>query len=77
MWGAIRALRVQRIDHGIRSLEDAELVQYLADARLPITLCPLSNLRLQVSEACSQLSLHQQCGVGLEGPAAQHMQLQH
>lgn len=48
VWGAIRALRVQRIDHGIRSLEDAELVQYLADARLPITLCPLSNLRLQV-----------------------------
>jgi adenosine deaminase len=48
VWGAIRALRVQRIDHGIRSLEDAALVQYMADARLPITLCPLSNLRLQV-----------------------------
>jgi adenosine deaminase len=49
VWDAIRALRVQRIDHGIRSLEDAELVQYLVDTRLPITLCPLSNLHLKVS----------------------------
>jgi hypothetical protein len=49
VWGAIRVLRVQRIDHGIRSLEDAELVQYMVDTRLPITLCPLSNLRLQVN----------------------------
>ncbi|KAF6249416.1 adenosine deaminase [Scenedesmus sp. NREL 46B-D3] len=48
VWGAIRALHVQRIDHGIRSLEDPQLVRYMADTRLPITLCPLSNLHLQV-----------------------------
>jgi adenosine deaminase len=48
VWDAIRALRVERIDHGIRALEDPQLVAAMAAARLPITLCPLSNLRLQV-----------------------------
>lgn len=48
VWGAIRVLGVERVDHGIRSIEDPELVAYMADNRLPITLCPLSNLHLQV-----------------------------
>ena len=48
MWEAIRALRVERVDHGIRALEDPQLVAAMAAARLPITLCPLSNLLLQV-----------------------------
>ncbi|GBF93438.1 adenosine deaminase [Raphidocelis subcapitata] len=48
VWEAIRALRVERVDHGIRALEDPQLVAAMAAARLPITLCPLSNLRLQV-----------------------------
>lgn len=44
VWGAIRALGVERIDHGLRAVEDAALVAYLADRRLPVTSCPGSNV---------------------------------
>ncbi|HEY7247536.1 MAG TPA: adenosine deaminase [Xanthobacteraceae bacterium] len=45
---AIEALHVSRIDHGNRCLDDAALVARLAETRIPLTLCPLSNLRLCV-----------------------------
>eukprot|EP00887_Chlorella_sp_A99_P000532 scaffold17.g532.t1 len=48
VWQAIEKLKVERVDHGIRSLEDPKLVALLAERRLPITLCPLSNLLLNV-----------------------------
>jgi len=46
--GALDALGAERIDHGVRCLEDAALVARLARARVPLTVCPLSNVRLQV-----------------------------
>ncbi|WP_429020794.1 adenosine deaminase [Aeromonas allosaccharophila] len=48
IWQAINELQVCRIDHGVRSAEDPELLRYLADTRLPLTVCPLSNTRLKV-----------------------------
>lgn len=45
---ALDLLQVDRIDHGNRSLEDLELVQALAASGMPLTVCPLSNLRLAV-----------------------------
>jgi adenosine deaminase len=48
VWEAIDELGVDRIDHGNRSMEDAALVARLARDRIPLTLCPLSNLRLRV-----------------------------
>ena len=45
---ALDLLAVDRIDHGNRSLEDMELVQRLVGERMPLTVCPLSNLRLAV-----------------------------
>lgn len=45
---ALDELHVARIDHGVRSIEDAALVERLAATRMPLTVCPLSNLRLQV-----------------------------
>jgi adenine deaminase len=45
---AIDVLEVQRIDHGVRCLEDPALVQRLAALRMPLTVCPLSNVRLCV-----------------------------
>jgi adenosine deaminase len=39
---------VERIDHGVRSLEDPALVSRLRDERIPLTVCPLSNVRLKV-----------------------------
>ena len=53
VWEAIRDLKVQRVDHGIHSLEDEELVQYMVEHQLPITLCPLSNLHLKVRHSLS------------------------
>ncbi|WP_323886168.1 adenosine deaminase [Aeromonas veronii] len=48
IWQAINELHVCRIDHGVRSADDPELLRYLADTRLPLTVCPLSNTRLKV-----------------------------
>jgi adenosine deaminase len=45
---ALELLRVERIDHGNRALEDPGLVVQLARRAIPLTVCPLSNLKLQV-----------------------------
>jgi adenosine deaminase len=47
---ALEALHAERIDHGIRSLEDEALVRHLVERRVPLTVCPLSNLKLGVVE---------------------------
>ena len=48
VWQALDVLRVARVDHGVRSLEDPRLVARLRDERIPLTVCPLSNVRLRV-----------------------------
>lgn len=48
MWEAIKILRVKRIEHGVRCIEDPVLVEYLKEHQLPLTVCPLSNVRLRV-----------------------------
>jgi adenosine deaminase len=45
---AIELLKVSRIDHGVRCVEDPELVRQLIDSRMPLTVCPLSNVKLRV-----------------------------
>ncbi|MCG6410001.1 adenosine deaminase [Vibrio fluvialis] len=45
---AIDLLGVQRVDHGVRCVEDAALIQELKQTRMPLTVCPLSNLKLKV-----------------------------
>jgi adenosine deaminase len=45
IWGVIKALRVDRIGHGTRAIEDPELVNYLKENKIPIELCPISNVR--------------------------------
>ena len=45
---ALDVLRVERIDHGVRCLEDAQLVARLAGEQIPLTVCPLSNVKLRV-----------------------------
>ena len=45
---ALDVLKVERIDHGVRCLEDPALVERLARERMPLTVCPLSNLKLCV-----------------------------
>ena len=48
IWQALDVLKAERIDHGVRCLEDAALVARLAAERVPLTVCPLSNLKLCV-----------------------------
>jgi adenosine deaminase len=48
IWEAINLLKVDRIDHGNRCLDDEDLVQFLIKKNMGLTLCPLSNLELKV-----------------------------
>jgi adenosine deaminase len=48
IWGAIRSLRVDRIGHGTRAEEDESLLNYLAEHRIPLEMCPISNVRTGV-----------------------------
>lgn len=45
---ALDVLKVSRIDHGVRSMDDESLIKELARRKMPLTLCPLSNLKLKV-----------------------------
>jgi len=48
VWEALNLLKVSRVDHGNHSLDDDKLVMELAIRRIPLTVCPLSNLKLKV-----------------------------
>ncbi|MEW6651962.1 MAG: adenosine deaminase [Bacteroidota bacterium] len=48
VWDAINLLKVSRIDHGNASLDDDKLVEFLSKKKIPLTVCPLSNLKLNV-----------------------------
>lgn len=54
---ALDVLKVERIDHGVRSLESPALVQRLARERMPLTVCPLSNVKLCVFPTLAQHNL--------------------
>ncbi|MGU7775306.1 adenosine deaminase [Burkholderia sp. MR1-5-21] len=54
---ALDVLKVDRIDHGVRSIEDAALVERLAASRMPLTVCPLSNLKLCVFDDMAKHTL--------------------
>lgn len=54
VWEALNLLHVSRIDHGNRSLEDSRLTEELARLRMPLTVCPLSNLKLKVVHDMTQ-----------------------
>ena len=54
IWTAINDLKVSRIDHGVRSVDDPELIAHLVETRIPLTVCPLSNTKLRVFEEMSQ-----------------------
>nr|NLI48891.1 adenosine deaminase [Propionibacterium sp.] len=47
IWTALDALGVDRVDHGIRAVDDPALVGVLAERRVPLTVCPLSNVALK------------------------------
>ncbi len=54
VWEALDLLKVNRIDHGVRSEEDPGLMQRLIAEKMPLTVCPLSNLKLCVVDDMQQ-----------------------
>ena len=65
IWDAIELLKVERIDHGVRCLEDPRLVLRLAAARMPLTVCPLSNVKLCVFKTLAEHNLFTLMEAGL------------
>lgn len=65
VWQAINLLKVSRIDHGVRSLEDAKLVEALREQAIPLTVCPLSNVKLKVFSTMAQHNLKKMLELGL------------
>jgi adenosine deaminase len=62
---ALDVLHVQRIDHGVRSVESASLMQRLARERMPLTVCPLSNIKLRVFDTMADHNLPALLSAGL------------
>ncbi|MBB5213635.1 adenosine deaminase [Parapusillimonas granuli] len=62
---ALDILRVERIDHGVRSEEDPDLMRRLAQEKVPLTVCPLSNLRLCVFPSLEDHNLARMLRQGL------------
>ena len=48
VWEALNLLNVKRIDHGVQRLKDEKLVEKLSESQIPLTVCPLSNIKLRV-----------------------------
>lgn len=62
---ALDVLGVERIDHGLRCMEDADLVKRLVAERVPLTLCPLSNVRLRAIDILEEHPLRAMMDAGL------------
>jgi adenosine deaminase len=65
IWQALKLLKVERIDHGVRCTEDDDLVAYLVKEQIPLTVCPLSNIKLNVFDSLSQHNILQMLKLGL------------
>lgn len=65
VWEALDLLGAERIDHGVRSLEDDDLVARLVRQRTPLTVCPLSNVRLRVIDDLAEHPLPEMMRRGL------------
>jgi adenosine deaminase len=65
IWQALDVLGAERIDHGVRCLEDRALVQRLEADRIPLTVCPFSNVKLRVVDTLDQHPLARMLEHGL------------
>lgn len=65
IWQALHLLHVARIDHGVRCDEDADLVAHLVAKQIPLTVCPLSNIKLRVFDELRQHNLAELLAKGL------------
>jgi adenosine deaminase len=65
VWEALNLLKSRRIDHGIRSMDDPKLIEYLVQNQIPLTVCPLSNVKLRVFSKMGDHSLKQMLDIGI------------
>lgn len=65
VWQALDVLKVNRIDHGVRSEEDPDLLDRLRSENMPLTVCPLSNLKLCVVDDMKQHNIQRLLQQGL------------
>lgn len=65
VWGALDILHARRIDHGVRSEDDPVLMQRLSDEHIPLTVCPLSNIKLRVFPSIAHHNLKRMLDRGL------------
>lgn len=66
VWEALDLLKVNRIDHGVRSEEDTALMQRLIQEKMPLTVCPLSNLKLCVVDDMKQHNIRRLLQQGVQ-----------
>ncbi len=66
IWQALQLLQVSRIDHGVRAIEDEKLMQLLISEKMPLTVCPLSNTKLQVFGDMSEHTILQMLDRGVK-----------
>jgi len=66
IWEALDVLGASRIDHGVRCLEDPKLVDRLVAEQIPLTVCPLSNVKLRVFDAMRDHNLRRMLDLGLK-----------
>ncbi|MBK9441335.1 MAG: adenosine deaminase [Comamonadaceae bacterium] len=65
IWSALDALKVERIDHGVQAVQDPALMARLSRERIPLTVCPLSNLKLRVFQDLNHHNLGQLLDAGI------------
>ena len=65
IWSALDVLKVERIDHGVQALKDPALMARLAKGRIPLTVCPLSNLKLRVFPTLAEHNLGHMLDAGI------------
>jgi adenosine deaminase len=65
IWSALDVLKVERIDHGVQSINDPDLMRRLVQDRIPLTVCPLSNLKLRVYPTLTQHTIGRMLEAGI------------
>jgi adenosine deaminase len=65
IWGAILDLQAERIGHGVRAREDPRLVRFLADHRIPLEMCPMSNVRTKAVRCPAEHPIRQYFQAGV------------
>ena len=65
IWSSLDVLNVQRIDHGIRAIDDTDLMLRLIESQMPLTICPLSNVKLRVFDTMASHTILDMLDLGV------------